>query len=77
MLIEGLQFFFTAFFDLDTERSHANGLTRIPWSKIKGYAEHYALSDEQTDDLLHFILRMDDAHLARLWEKQPKNGNAT
>ena len=40
-LYEGSKIYFDAFIALDTERSHAMGLTSIPWSKIKNYCDHY------------------------------------
>ncbi len=73
-LIEGLQLFLNAFFDLDSERTHALALTPIPWSSIDRYARSYRLSDEQYEDLHFFLRRMDNAHLVRLKQKQPKSG---
>lgn len=65
----GLQLFLQAFFDLDAERTHALTLTPIPWTSIKAYADAYALDEEQTEDLLFLVRRMDDAHLKRLAKK--------
>lgn len=69
-LLQGLDLYLQAFFDLDTDRSHATGLTRIPWSSIKNYAEFYDFSLEQCEDLFYFIKAMDLAHLKRLDEKK-------
>lgn len=56
--------FLEAFYELDTERSHAQGsLSRIPWSSIIGYARHYGMDEDET---LFFIRSMDDAHLENL-----------
>jgi hypothetical protein len=66
----GLEFYLDAFFDLDTERSHGMGWTRIPWSQIVQYGLFYNLDDEQMDDLVYFIIRMDIAHITRLDEKR-------
>ena len=55
-----------AFYDLDTERHHGNGLMRIPWSKIVGYAEFYGMNVEET---VFFVRKMDDAHIKHLSEK--------
>lgn len=68
-LKQGLRLYLDAFFDLDTERSPTMGLTSIPWSKIKTYGEFWKFDREQMEDLFYFIRRMDDAHLARLKEK--------
>jgi len=65
----GLQLYLDAFFDLDSERSHAFGVTRIPWSSIKNYAEQWQFDEQQTEDLLFFIKRMDASHLERLAAK--------
>ena len=69
-LSPGLEIFLSAFFDLDTERNHSFGLTRIPWSCIKNYAEYYDFDEEETEDLFYFIREMDNANLKRLDEKQ-------
>lgn len=68
----GLQLYLQAFFDLDSERSHGNGLSSIPWSAIKDYALAHDLDDEQTDDLFYFVKKMDKAHLDRLEAKTKK-----
>jgi hypothetical protein len=68
----GLQLYLNAFFDLDSERSHGMGLTRIAWSSIKDYAIAYEFSEEQTEDLIFLIKRMDAAHLERLDSKTAK-----
>ncbi len=65
----GLNLFLQAFFDLDAERTHALTLTPIPWTSIKAYAEAYDFDDEQTEDLLYHVRRMDDEHLKRLAKK--------
>jgi hypothetical protein len=73
-LINGLQIYLQAFFDLDSERNHGFSLSAIPWQSIKEYAETYEFDAEQKEDLLFFIRRMDQAHLDRLDKKQPKPG---
>lgn len=65
-LLPGLQLYLQAFFDLDAERSHGFSLSQIPWSKIKEYSKDLELDEEQTDDMLFFIRKMDSAHLKRL-----------
>lgn len=52
-----------AFYDLDTERNHSNGLARIPWSAITRYGEFYRYD---LDELHFFIRRMDDALLEQM-----------
>ena len=66
----GLELYINAFFDLDTERNHGQGLCAIPISAIAGYASIFGFDCEQTEDLLYFIREMDDAHISRLKERQ-------
>lgn len=77
-LRQGLQLYLEAFFDLDSERNHAMGLARIPWSSIRQYAEAFEFDEEQTDELFFFIRRMDTEHLKRLEAKSKKGkGNGS
>lgn len=69
----GLSLYLNAFFDLDSERNSGMSLAPIPWSRIKDYAKAYDFDDEQTEDLLFFVKKMDRAHLERL---ESKNGSA-
>jgi hypothetical protein len=62
-----------AFFDLDSERSHALVPTSIPWSSIKGYAEAYNFDEEETEELLFFIRKMDTSHLERVAKQMKAN----
>ena len=68
-LMLGLQVYLQAFFDLDSERSHANGYTLIPWSSIYSYAQTLDFDDEQTEDLIYLIRRLDSEHVKRLAAK--------
>lgn len=72
-LYYGSQLYLQAFFDLDCERSHAMGLTQIPWSVIKDYAIAWEFDEEQTEDLFYYIKQMDHANLKRLEEQMPKS----
>ena len=65
----GLQFYIEAFFDLDSERSHGESLSPIPWGKIKDYAQTYECDEEQTADLFYLVKQMDADHLKRLAAK--------
>lgn len=66
----GLELYLNAFLDLDSERSHGFGLTAIPWTSIKQYADAFELDEVQTSDLFFFVKKMDQAHLKRLDAKQ-------
>lgn len=68
----GLHIYLQAFLDLDSERSHANGLTAIPWSSITSYANAFGFDDEQTEDLHYLVRRLDHEHLKRLQAKHGK-----
>jgi len=65
----GLLLYMQAFFDLDSERSHAFGPTPIPWTSIYQYAKAFELDPEQTEDMFYFIKAMDSANLKRIEEK--------
>lgn len=64
-----LQLYLNAFFDLDSERSHAFSVTAIPWSSIAEYARAFEFSEELTDELFYFIRKVDSEHLKRLAAK--------
>lgn len=72
-LLDGLQLYIQAFFDLDCERSHAWAPTAIPWRSMAEYAKAFELDEEQTEDLFYFVKRMDSEHLKRLQAKMPKD----
>jgi len=71
-LNEGLALYLSAYYDLDTERSHGLCLTPIPSSSIVQYAETYDFDEEQTENLVHYIKKMDAANLEKLAKKKPK-----
>jgi hypothetical protein len=59
----GLQLYYDSFFDLDSERSHGSGYTRIAWSSIVNYAAYYEFSEDQTERLVAHIFAMDVAYI--------------
>lgn len=65
-LINGLQLYLQAFFDLDSERSHAMAPTPIPWRAMAEYANVFKFDEEQTEDLFYFLRAMDSKHLAKI-----------
>ena len=65
----GLQLYLQAFFDLDSERSHAMAPTPIPWTSIAAYARAFEFDEEQTEDLFFHVRRMDAEHLKRISAK--------
>lgn len=68
----GLQLYLQAFFDLDSERSHAFSLVRIPSSAIRSYAREFDLDEVQSELLIFYINEMDNAHLKKLNAKKDK-----
>jgi hypothetical protein len=68
----GLLLFLQAFYDLDSERSHVNGLTPIPWTSMSAYAKAYEFDEEQTEDLFYFVKKLDAEHLKKLSEQLKK-----
>lgn len=66
----GLELYLNAFFDLDAERPSSFDIGSIPWSKMKDYACFYDFDEDQTEDLIFFIKRMDAAYIKRQKAKQ-------
>lgn len=73
----GLQFILGAFFDLDTERHHGNGLMPIPWSSILRYAEYQELDEDETEELVYFIRQLDNFILNKLAAEQRARMNSS
>jgi hypothetical protein len=61
-LIEGLNLYLIAFFELDSERQSSLGYAPIPWSAIKDWGLFYDLDDEQMATLYSCIRAMDKAN---------------
>ncbi|MCX8588563.1 MULTISPECIES: hypothetical protein [unclassified Gilliamella] len=62
-LDEHLEFYYQAFLDLDTTRSHSMGPTPISWLAIIEYARFYQLDNEDTNDFVYLIREMDKVNL--------------
>lgn len=69
-LLPGLGLYLGAFFDLDSERTHAFGPAAIPITAILAYAAAFKFDEDQTEDLIYFIREMDKENLKRVNEKQ-------
>lgn len=69
----GLELYFSAFLDLMTSRG-GTGDGPISWLTVMQYARAYEFDEEQTNDLIYHISRMDQAHMKWIREKAPKNG---
>lgn len=71
----GLDIYLQAFFDLDSERTHAFGPAGIPTTSMLQYAKAFKFDDEQTDDLVYFLRQMDTENLKRVKKLQKKPGD--
>lgn len=68
----GLELFYGAWVDLNTDRPMGWEARPIPWSSIKDYADAYELVGEQREDLFELIRAMDSAYLKYLQRKAKK-----
>lgn len=75
-LAEGDLFYFNAFYELDTERSHGMSLVRIPRSAVMDYAAECGLANQDAYDFLYVIRQLDDANLEALAAKRKHDTNA-
>lgn len=66
----GLEFTYTAFWEMGTCRPVGFGVGYIPWRDILKYAEHYHLDEEATEDFMFLIRAMDKAFMEQEMEKQ-------
>lgn len=73
-LFLGLELYYDAFWDLSSSRPSGFGPGQIPYREIWEYATLRGFSEEQRDDLLFFIPRMDEEflkyHQSRLENEQ-------
>lgn len=74
-LYSGLEVYLQAYFDLDSERTHAYGPAGIPTTSMLLYASAFNFDEEQTDDLVYFIRTMDAENLKRVKKLQNKPGD--
>jgi len=68
-LQKGLELYLNAFFELDSERQVGFSVLPIPWRSIVNYAQVYGFDDEQREDLIFLVRKMDNAHIDRLKKK--------
>ncbi|OCG31613.1 hypothetical protein A9G29_06205 [Gilliamella sp. Fer2-1] len=65
-LNDDLIFYYQAFLDLDTTRTHSMSPTPISWLSIIEYARFHQLDDEDTFDLIQIIKAMDRVNLKHI-----------
>lgn len=68
-LVMGNELYLTAFNELDRERNHSNGLTRIPTSRVIEWGKYYSLDFEEIEFLKFVISKMDRALIDKLATK--------
>lgn len=68
-LLIGLELYFEAFIELNTTRQTGWGAGPIPTSAIYEYAYCLGLDEEETEDLLYLIRKMDEAFLQYMKRK--------
>jgi hypothetical protein len=71
----GLDVYLQAYFDLYSERTHSFGPAGIPTTSMLLYASAFNFDDEQTDDLVYFLRKMDAENLKRVGKLQKKPGD--
>lgn len=71
-LICGLELFFAAYQELETERQIGFGLGPIPFTAILKYVEFYQLEKEQADDLIYFVRKLDTHFMIEQAKKAKK-----
>lgn len=59
----GLEFIYTAFWELSTCRPIGMGMGAIPWSAIYDYAAVHGLDADETEDLAYFVRKLDEKFL--------------
>lgn len=65
----GLELYYLAYNELHSCRSWSFGAGPIPWSATKDYAVANRLDEEQTEDLLYYVSKMDQAYIEYASEK--------
>mgnify|MGYP000049994549 CR=1 FL=1 len=62
-LMQGLELYYFAYFDLSSEKSTGFGVGRIPWTaKFKYAREYLELEGQDLDDFMYLINKLEMAH---------------
>jgi hypothetical protein len=70
-LLPGLEIYYSAFWDLFSDRQLGMGVGPIPYSAMRAYCLDWEMDDEQASDLKRLVRKMD--HVFLEWqEKQSK-----
>lgn len=71
-LLMGLDFYFTAFEDLEHERTSGFTEGRIMLQSIMSYCNNLELDSDQTSEMIFHIRKMDDVYLSHKGSKSGK-----
>lgn len=71
MLHEGLDIYYSAFWELNTDRQVGMGLGPIPYSSIRNYCKDRGLGGDQSDNMMRLLRKM-DSEFIKFQEKQAK-----
>jgi len=71
-ILPGLQFYYTAFYDLGSCRMGGMSEGEIPWVAVKSYAEWYELDEFEFYDFWKAIKQMDMVYLNYRASKRKK-----
>lgn len=71
VLIEGLEFYLTAFCELQSERPVGMTVGQIPWSSIINWCDFHGLKDsDDVDTLIRYVRAMENALIKHFDEKK-------
>lgn len=71
-LLLGLEFVYSAFWELSSCRHLGMGAGPIPWTEIQAYAKYFKLSEEECQDFSYLIRSLDRAYLEFYASKEEK-----
>ena len=66
----GLDFYLTAFFDLDSQRSNGEHISPIPWLAAEQYCDVFKLSETEKYEFHRIIRMVDQAHMSKVASKR-------
>lgn len=75
-LTPGLEFYYSAFLNLSSERQVGFSEGRIPWSKVKDYCDRLKMSLDDFERTWAIIAHMDAAYLKYRGEKSKTGAGA-
>lgn len=68
----GLELYLEAFYDLNSCRQSGWGLSPIPWTAMRDYAEAFDFDEDQAESLFHHVPVLDQAFRKYHEERKPK-----